>query len=188
MTESRPEPDNTIIERFIRHGNEEDFRTLVERHVPAIRGLLYSILKGRTEDMEDAEQEILFALYRNLAKFRFESSFRSFLFRFARNKAIDLLRGNRREKKKAEAVKSAFSPEPETDTTEGLIANERIGQLTKALGRLDEQERSLVIMKEQGGCSIEELARVFGIPEGTVKSRLYNIRKKLFLAMKEESK
>ncbi len=153
--------------------------------MPAIRGLLYSIFRGSIEDMEDAEQEILFALYANIGKYRFESSFRTFLFRFARNKAIDLLRGKKREKKKEREVRSSFSNEAGEDPDTRMIETQKKELLLAALCRLDESERSLIVMKEQGGCSVEELARVFGIPAGTVKSRLHGIRKKLYLMVKE---
>jgi RNA polymerase sigma-70 factor (ECF subfamily) len=186
MKDSRPEPDNIVIQRFLRLNNQEDFRTLVTRHVPAIRGLLYSIFKGNLEDVEDAEQEILLSLFTNLGKFRFRSSFRTFLFRFARNKAIDMLRRTKREKIKIEALQSLHENEVEQDPIGGMIDNQNKKLLFRALGSLPEDQRSLIVMKETGQCSVEDCARVFGIPVGTVKSRLHSIRRKLYLIIKEE--
>jgi RNA polymerase sigma-70 factor, ECF subfamily len=180
------ESDNELIERFVRLKDQEDFRLLTERHMPAIRGLLYSIFRGNVEDMEDAEQEILLSLFAKLEKFKFKSSFRTFLFRFARNKAIDMLRKKRSEKGKTEMLKSVAAEMKASDPIENLIRDQHKELVARAIASLEEKDRSLIIMRETGLCSIEECARVFGIPEGTVKSRLHAIRKKLYGILKED--
>ena len=80
---------------------------LVERHLPRIRRLLAALLNGSAEDMADAEQEILVGLWVGLDRFRFASSFRTFLYRFCRNKAIDLLRREGRHRRRGEAAARA---------------------------------------------------------------------------------
>jgi RNA polymerase sigma-70 factor, ECF subfamily len=159
----------------------------MERHVPGLRKLLYSIFKGNIHDMEDAEQEILLGIFLKLEKFGFRSSFKTFLFSFARNKSIDLLRKKKREQNKVRAVRSIDRAQTGLDPEEIAASNMLKEQLDRAILDLGEEERSLIMMRETAGFSIEECARVFKIPEGTVKSRLHAIRLKLFQKLKEES-
>jgi len=54
--------------------------------------------------------------------------------------------------------------------------------VTKLLARLPEEERSLLLLKEVEGHSVEELARMTGINENTIKVKLFRARQKLLKA------
>jgi RNA polymerase sigma-70 factor (ECF subfamily) len=139
--------------------------------------------------MEDAEQEILAALYVGLAGFRFHASFRTFLYRLARNTAIDMLRRKGRERKRLEAARreararAGTLEEATFDPDQGLVREERRQRLRMALASLQPDERLLVVLKESEGLAVEEIARVLSIPSGTVKSRLHRSREKLALLL-----
>ncbi len=154
---------------------------LVGRYLPRMRGMVWAVFNGRAEDVEDAEQEILAALYRDLGKFRFQSAFGTYFFRFCRNKAIDLLRKSRRESRKLQAAarRAAELPCPGTDPDEGLLAEARRSRISTALAGLSEDERLLLAMREGEGMGAAEIAGLLGIPSGTVKSRLFRAREKL---------
>ena len=177
--------DEALARQFAATSDHGAFVTLFERHRPAIRRLLAGLFNGAAEDMEDAEQEILAALYVGIARFRFQSSFRTFLYRLCRNTAIDMLRSKRRERRRVEAagrealVRSAASREAVFDPDEGLVREASRGALRRALASLGPDERLLVVLKESEGLSVEEIARVLSIPQGTVKSRLHRSREKL---------
>jgi RNA polymerase sigma-70 factor, ECF subfamily len=157
----------------------------VERHLPAIRRLLAGLFNGAAEDIEDAEQEVLAALYTGIAGFRFQSSFRTFLYRLCRNTAIDILRSKGRERRRVEAaarealVHAGHTGEAGFDPDTGLMREESRRALQKALALLAPDERLLIIMRESEGMAVEEMARVLSIPSGTVKSRLHRSREKL---------
>ena len=51
--------DHILIRRFLDSGDPRTFQELVERHLPSIRRLLYTLFNGQREEMEDAEQEIV---------------------------------------------------------------------------------------------------------------------------------
>jgi RNA polymerase sigma-70 factor (ECF subfamily) len=129
--------------------------------------------------MADAEQEILISLWTGLDRFRFASSFRTFLYRLCRNKAIDLLRRESRHRRRAEAAATESRTAPVIDPADGLEHEDRRRRVAAALGRLDPEERLLVVMKDIEAMSIEEISASLGVRPGTVKSRLHRTRDKL---------
>jgi len=68
-----------------------------------------------------------------------------------------------------------LSPDP----AEQVLKKERHSELLNALSELREEERSLLLMKDVEGMTNKEIAKVMGIPGGTIKSRLHRIRDKM---------
>jgi RNA polymerase sigma-70 factor (ECF subfamily) len=151
----------------------------VERHLPRIRRLLAALFNGSAEDMADAEQEILVGLWTGLDRFRFASSFRTYLYRFCRNKAIDLLRREQRHRRRVGAARAAAATAVPVDPRDGLEREERRIRVHQALGSLAVDDRVLVVMKDVEEMSIEDIAAATGLPGGTVKSRLHRARARL---------
>lgn len=152
---------------------------LVERHLPRVRRLLAALFNGSAEDMADAEQEILVGLWVGLGRFRFASSFRTYLYRFCRNKAIDLLRREGRHRRRLEAARGAAATAAPADPRDGLEREERRVRVGRALATLAADERMLVVMKDVEEMSIEDISAAMSLPAGTVKSRLHRVREKL---------
>jgi RNA polymerase sigma-70 factor (ECF subfamily) len=150
-----------------------------------VRRLLAALLNGSAEDMADAEQEILAGLWVGLDRFRFASSFSTFLYRFCRNKAIDLLRRESRHRRRARAAAAAALTGPVAHPADGLEREDRCREVAEALGRLGLEARLLVVMKDVEGMSIQDIAASLGLREGTVKSRLHRSREKLALFLEE---
>ncbi len=173
--------DDELIRRFVADGDRSAFEALVRRHVPLVRRLLYGLFRGHREDMEDAEQEVILALFRSLAGFRFGSRFSTFLFRVVRNRSIDLIRKRERERRSIArfARESADAPHPE----EVALAAVSRGEAMALLGALRIEERTVVLLREVEGLSIEEIARSLGLPRGTVKSRLHRARRRIERAL-----
>ena len=161
------------------HGETAAFDELVRRHLPLIRRLLYGILAGNIEDVEDAQQEVLVALYRGLHGFRGRSAFRTWLYRFVRNRGIDYLRRITRMRVRQEhTVRArAWAQNPDApDPVQELLLQERKDQITEALGELPAAGRLLLMMREVEGLELAEISRILGVPTGTVKSRLHRTR------------
>lgn len=170
--------DAVLIERFVSQGEERAFVALAERHLPRLRRLLFGLLGGNREDIQDVEQEILIALCGDLARFRFDSSFETYLYRFARNKAIDYIRRQARQRRIIEAVGARSLDAEETHAENVRIREERV-EVGAILAKLTDEERLIVTLRELEGCALREIAKLLGLPEGTVKSRLHRIRKKI---------
>ena len=71
---------------------------LIRRYTPRLRRLLYTLVGGRDDLVEDAEQEVFVSLIRNLRRFRADSSFSTFFYSLARNRITDVLRSRNRRR------------------------------------------------------------------------------------------
>jgi RNA polymerase sigma-70 factor (ECF subfamily) len=173
-------PDNVLIRRFLHSGDAEAFRHLVERHLPSIRRLLYTLFNGQREEMEDAEQEIILSLFQGLKDFQFRSSFRTYLYRLARNRGIDCLRKQRSRDRALAELRRKLWAEELPDPQEQALRREEAEALLGVFQTLPAKDRQLILMKDVDGFSLEEVAEILDVPTGTVKSRLHRAREKLF--------
>ena len=145
--------------------------------------MLFAVLNGNREDMEDAEQEILLALSIHLNNFAFRSAFSTWLYRFCRNRAIDFLRKKRSETRKSEKVQKDLSFDMDIELNpENVVLNiDKKKQIQALLAAMNERDRTILILKDIEGMSVDEIARSTGLAKGTVKSRLFRSRKKAML-------
>ena len=168
--------DEVCILKFSEQHDEAAFNCLVNRYSKSIRRIIYTVIRGSEEDLEDVEQEILLALYNGLPGFSFKSDFRTYLFRMCRNKAIDFIRKRKRritmEKRIAEHQETIDFNTPETLH----ILKMQKTDVMNVVFELGEKERSLIIMKDVENLSINEIAEIFHRPVGTIKSRLHRAR------------
>ena len=188
MADSEPVPetpateDQVLIRRFLQSGDPRTFQELVERHLPSIRRLLYTLFNGQREEMEDAQQEIILSLFQGLKDFRFRSSFRTWFYRLARNRGIDCLRRNRRRERTLARIKRDL-PKPEhLGPEQQALRREEIQTLLSVFQTLASRDRQLILMKDVDGFSIKEIGQILEAPAGTVKSRLHRAREKLLRA------
>ena len=172
------EEDQLLIARFVHANDQGAFVALVERYLGTIRRLLCTLFRGNRQDMEDAEQEVLLGLFQSLHRFRGASSFRTYLFRFVRNKAIDLIRKKERERRIVRRAASLPDPSP-PDPEETIIQSESRREVLDMLFTISEKERTLILLKDVEGFSIAEIGQIMGVPEGTIKSRLHRTRGRL---------
>jgi RNA polymerase sigma-70 factor (ECF subfamily) len=179
MTDIPNRRDDDLIKDFLDNCNNKSFEELISRHLTWLRRMLSGIFAGNIEDMEDAQQEILIRLYTDLSNFKFKSSFKTFFYRYARNKAIDLLRKNISRNKKENKISEDFFANVPYDSHNEAELNIHNEEITGALMKLDVDSRSIIIMKEIENMTIKDIVDVTGLPEGTVKSTLHRAREKL---------
>lgn len=168
--------DGRLINRYLDAGDDTAFAELVARHRPFIRRILFGVFGCWCDEAEDAEQEVLIALSRDLARFRGEATFATYLYRMVRHKGVDALRRLSRRRKwfapVGKEIPAGGNPE------EAVIDRERRRLLYRILSRLKEEERSLILLKEIEGYSLIQIAELTGSPVGTVKSRLHRARRR----------
>jgi RNA polymerase sigma-70 factor (ECF subfamily) len=174
-----PPPDHSLIRSFLRSGDPTAFRKLVERHLPSIRRLLYTLFNGQREEMEDAEQEIILSLLQGLGRYQFRSSFRTYFYSLARNRGVDCLRRKRSRERLLVRLRSGLGDEQEQDPEKQALRREELRSLIEVFHTLPFRDRQLILMKDVEGFSVEEMAEVLKAPAGTVKSRLHRARGKL---------
>jgi len=132
-------------------------------------------------------QEALVRLHSALPRFRGDAALGTFVFRICRNAAADAFRLRARERRRLVSLpEGEESPSLFPGPEEELLRAEQLSALRRALGSLDEEERGLVYLKESEGLGLAQLSRIFGLPEGTLKSRLFRIRARLRAALEEE--
>ena len=171
--------DFVLIRRFLRTGDPGEFRTLVERHLPSIRRLLYTLFNGQREEMEDAEQEIVLSLFQRLKDFQFRSSFRTYFYRLARNRGIDCLRKKRSQDRAVARLGLGLWNRELPGPEEQAVHREETETLLAVFQTLPSKDRQLILMKDIDGFALNEMADILGVPIGTVKSRLHRAREKL---------
>lgn len=167
--------DEVLITLF-QTGEQDVYKILVQRYQERIRNLLYSIFHD-DEAIEDMAQEVFIKAYEALPRFRFESSFYTWLYRIAVNRGRDEMRKRKFRKFFSfqhldEAVfrelQTKMAVNPENRDTEELVA--------LGLKALPEKFRLAVVLKDIDGLSYEEIAEVMQCEIGTVKSRLSRAR------------
>jgi RNA polymerase sigma-70 factor (ECF subfamily) len=173
--------DETLVRAFQEEGDGEAFALLLERHAPWLSSMVLGICGGRRDEAEDALQEIALSLARNLAKFRFESGFKTWLFRLAKNKAIDSVRRSVRARKAANrfVIESIARPAGGNDPQEKALDRIAEAELWKIVDGLPPGERLLAWLRYDREESLAGIAEKLGIKEGAVKLRLHRLKRKI---------
>ena len=182
IIDQQDEADGPLVAGAVT-GDAEAFRTLVERHQRRILALLQRLC-GCPEQALDLAQETFLAAHRHLASFRQESRFSTWLHAIAVNQARAAARRHR-----PVAWLDAAGPEGRSQAAEpeaagpavsaGLEREELAARIGRALDRLDERFREVVVLADMQDASYEQIAEILEIPIGTVRSRLHRGRTEL---------
>ena len=135
----------------------------------------YGVLRHR-QDAEDVAQEAFAKAYRSFRQLRDRDRFRAWLVRMTWRLAIDRQRSDRRRFWREQVPSDAQTP---PTTAETIEARERSTQLWRAIDALPEKLRVAIVLSAIEGHDVREVARLLDLPEGTVKSRLFQARKRL---------
>jgi RNA polymerase sigma-70 factor, ECF subfamily len=183
MTLQDPEFEAECIRRILA-GEKHLFHDLIRPCERSIYFLLLSILKNET-DVEDVAQETVIKVYQNLAKFRGDSQFRTWVLSIARNEGLGRLRkiGTRREDSlDAETDEQTGDYTPAILTSWREIPSEALEQkelgtiLRNAIEGLPEIYRNVVLLRDIEEMDIRQTAAALSISEAAVKVRLHRAR------------
>jgi RNA polymerase sigma-70 factor, ECF subfamily len=165
-------PESELIRRA-RSGDSEAIRDLYRRHAPKV----YSIVRRLAGDdalADDWAQETWIRALRALPGFRGEARFSTWLYRIAVNSAIHGGRGRGR----LESREIPLSPAMDPPARAGEDTVLRL-QLQRALDRLPEGMRSVLVLHDVEGYTHEEIGELLGVAPGTSKSQLFKARAKM---------
>ena len=175
--------ERELIERVLA-GEKDLFYDLIRPYERGVFLAAASIL-GNDADAEDTTQEAFLKAYRNLARFRQESKFSTWLIQIAINEAKIKLRKDRRhlyesidsgqETNEGDYIPTDFADWREIPS-ESLEQNELREALNKALNSLPEKYRTVLILRDVQQMSIAETAKALGISEENVKTRTSRAR------------
>ena len=165
-------------------GFHEAFEVLLTRHE---RGVYNFIMRstGSKETTEDLTQEVFIRVIKSATKYKTSARFTTWLYTIARNICIDRSRRAARRKEvsldrtiggEAEDGKKTFLDALHDDkATAGnvaIIKGQFRDRLKLALETLPEEQREVFLLREVSGLKFREIAKVVGVPENTIKSRM----------------
>jgi RNA polymerase sigma-70 factor (ECF subfamily) len=138
-------------------------------------------LTGNREDALDLAQDALMRFFTTLDRFQEERPVRPYLLRIVRNRAMDLFR--RRRIRRAESLDAGELPRQIADDRPGPEETTRRAELRRrvwsAVSELAPAKREILVLRDHHDLAYAEIAKVLGIPIGTVMSRLHAARKAL---------
>lgn len=183
--ESRLTEEAELVRR-IQQRDEAAFRELVERYQNKVYSIIYGILRNHN-DAEDIAQQVFTKIYFSIGNFDFRSSLLTWIYKITVNECYDYLRKRRVRKLVYESDlgdEEGVNMERSEPDQAPLIDErlERRDLALKLLAKLGEEDRQLMLLKEVEGHSVEELARMTGMNENTIKVKLFRARQKLLKA------
>lgn len=178
------EEERRIIDRVL-SGDVNAFALLVKDQSKIVYNLCLRMV-GNEQDACDLSQDAFLKAYMNLSVFRGDSKFSSWLYRLTSNICLDFLRRQKRQKTVPLTYETddgeedflqipdhALSPEAEAERLELREA------VRSGLSQLPDGQRQILVLREIGQLSYEEIAVQLALEPGTVKSRIFRARKKL---------
>lgn len=182
---SRAESAEAVLIECVLSGQEEAFRELVRPYEHAVFMTTQAILKNEA-DAEDAAQDAVLKAFTNLARFRGDSKFSTWLIRIATNEALMKLRKGRHQKlhepldQQRKDEEGDYTPRDFADwreiPSEALQKKELRQALSVALASLTPKHREVFVLRDVQHFSIEETAQLLGINKNAVKTRLMRAR------------
>ena len=180
-------PEGALVHRA-QSGDESAFREVVERYQSKVFSIIHGIVRQRN-DVEDIAQQVFAKVFFSIRNFDFRSSLITWIYKITVNECYDYLRKKRVRKLVYESDFSSEdslrmeNSEPATDHAPAV--DHRLAQhdlIVKLLSKISEEDRSLILLKEVEGHSVEELAEMTNMNENTIKVKLFRARQKLVKA------
>ncbi|HZV07618.1 MAG TPA: sigma-70 family RNA polymerase sigma factor [Gemmataceae bacterium] len=166
--------DGQLLELFLAGCDETAFEALVRRHGPMVLGVCRRVLRN-AHDAEDAFQATFLVLVRKAASLRSRELLANWLYGVAYRTAMKARTMNAKHR----AREKQASEMPRSETSADSTHEELLAQLDHELSRLPDKYRVPVVLCELEGRSRKEVARLLGMPEGTLSWRLAHAKKML---------
>jgi RNA polymerase sigma-70 factor, ECF subfamily len=157
-------------------------RELFESLLVECGPLAFRVARGvlrNTADAEDVAQEALLRAYRRFRHLRERDRFRAWLVRITFRLALDRVRAAKRREMRETMWARPERRAPVTSVEDLAVRSQFQEQLARAMDELPEKLRLVLMLCAMQDYTLEEVARMLGVPIGTVKSRLFFARKKL---------
>src|ERR1700732_5301796 len=159
-------PDDRELVRQAQAGNKEAFEELVRRHQHRVFAVAGGILRRR-EDVEDIAQQVFVKAYFSIKRFDQRAAFSTWLYKITVNECWDLLRKKKvrpllYEAELSEEQSQVYQASSEQsdgrpDTSERMAVREQVEELMSCL---DERDRTMLVLKEVQGFSVDEIAEM----------------------------
>ncbi len=178
-----------------RQGNVEAFEELIKDYKKVAYNIALRVLRN-VEDAEDASQEALIKVFKNIQNFNMESTFKVWMYRIVVNTCIDFKR-----KKNINVVSIDETIDlggngqmhreiaDDSNNPDSLVERNFNNKLINdAVNKLDDDYKNIIILRDIQGFSYSEISEILTCNIGTVKSRLNRARKSLKDILENELK
>lgn len=180
--------DSEFVARC-RQGDTEAFSQLVRRHQKKMLNIAFRMI-GDYDEACDAVQEAFLSAFRSIRKFQEKSLFSTWLYSIVLNHAKSRLR--QRASRSRREVRSPDDPfqiengnvwngyqTQEESVLERIEKRELESKIQEGINSLDEEQKEVLVLRDIQGLSYEEIVLTLGLPQGTVRSRLFRARNAL---------
>lgn len=170
-------PREVLIEAS--EGNRDAFEKVYRATSDYVYTIALKII-GNRADAEEVVQDVFMKIFRGIRRFRFESSFSTWVYRVTVNSAISASRKAERRRAGQVEYNDAVALGNERNTTrEALDKRHNEARIRSLLAALNPDQRACVVLREIEGLRYKEIADVLGININTVRSRLLRAREAL---------
>jgi RNA polymerase sigma-70 factor (ECF subfamily) len=177
--------DKDIIIRAA-EGDMEAFEEIYRKTSGYVYTIAFRITSSR-EDAQEATQDVFLSVHKNLRSFRFQSSFKTWIYRIATNMAINMYRKRSKERGRTVVFDETIEIErPEERKTETFDKEHNETIVRNMLDALPPEQKACLVLKEIEGLKYEEIAQTLKININTVRSRLKRAREKLISRYRQE--
>jgi RNA polymerase sigma-70 factor (ECF subfamily) len=171
------DPDQPVIEA-IQRGDHGAFRDLLRREDRWVRGVVFAVL-GDRQRVDDVSQQVWTAVWERAGELRDVQRWRPWLYRLARNAAIDAGREATRQRQLADRLTAdAVVPDARVPSDD-IARRERLVAVRQAIEALPPRYREVLTLRHLEGWSYRQIADVLEVPIDTVETRLVRARRKL---------
>jgi RNA polymerase sigma-70 factor, ECF subfamily len=184
--------DEADLIRAAQRGDATAFESLVQTYDQAVLRLACNLLRNE-QDAFDIYQETFLRVYRNLNQFRFDCSFKTWLYRIVTNLCLDQLRKKKVRKEEPTTVatpsgevdRMAVVPEvnPLGDPQRNLMSAQLQGRIQRVLEELTPRERLVFEMRHYQGMRLRAIGEVLGTTEEAAKNCLFRATQKMRSAL-----
>jgi len=182
--------DLEVVEQVLQ-GDQDAFAALVERYQKGLANYIFHMVRHYEEAME-LTQEVFLKAYANLESYDRAFKFSTWLYKIASNHTIDHLRRQRVPETPIEVAaedgSNAYELPLESHLQsphDSLAMKDLLSHIREAVDDLPPSYRELVILRHFNFRSYEEMAKITGLPLGTVKNRIFRARQMLMERLKD---
>jgi RNA polymerase sigma-70 factor (ECF subfamily) len=189
----RDDADESLMLRY-RAGDVRAFEVLVTRHRKPVYNFILRFVRDPAQ-AEDLLQETFLRLIKSVDAYEQQAKFTTFLYTIARNLCVDASRRGKhrratsldgpssRDEDSAPLVERVAADQAAVDRR--VIGNQLASRIQAAVDALPEDQREIFLLREVSDLQFNEIARVVGCSENTVKSRMRYALEKLREALEE---
>jgi len=176
--------NNDIIIKAAK-GDIKSFEAIYRQYSGFVYNIALRIMRNK-QDADEITQEVFIKLFHKLAAFKFESSFKTWIYRVAVNAALNYAKKlNRENKRMVELDENLFRAERSGSVDVNIENKHNEHVVNRLLAFISPEQRTCIVLRHIEGLSYEEISEVLKVNINTVRTRLKRAREKLMDMGKE---